>query len=462
VAGINDDTLPDFPPQKAKPPRHGEKLDPQEAGPRVQARRPNSALAGMGTSTTSYSGLDSPELKRDLAQADAECLAFEQDFKGRLPGLAVGEGAGRALVEVVKRYEARRTGSPADLLSSLVYAATAPNPVRAKFYGDVQERSPRPRSICCSSRSNSTASTMRRFDAAMTDPRSATTGPGSRTCARRSRISRGPVEQLVPREIGDRLFGLEPAYDETIAGLRFKIGGKPLAIELALNLLQDADGKETQRGGASAGQDLQGKSAAFTLITNTLAKDKEISDRWRGFQGCGRGAPFWRTGSSRGGWRRWCRRCARAYPKLSHRYYALKAKMVRQEDLAIWDRNATAAESRAAHDPLERRARHRAHRLWRVLAQDGGSRRSLLQRHWIDAAVREGKQPAPSRIRRCRRRILMCCSTTRASRRDVMTLAHELGHGVHQVAGGAQWPADGADAASRWPKGLGVRRDAHL
>src|SRR5262249_53932259 len=88
-----------------------------------------------------YPGLDSPELKRDLDRADGDCAAFEQAYKGRLAALAAGEGAGRALAEAVRQYEAidDRLGR---LISyaSLVYVGNTTDPVRAKFYGDVQER----------------------------------------------------------------------------------------------------------------------------------------------------------------------------------------------------------------------------------------------------------------------------------------------------------------------------------
>ena len=88
-----------------------------------------------------YPGLDSPEIKRDLEQADSDCAAFEQEFKGRLSALATGEGAGGALAAAVKRYELidDRLGR---LISyaSLVYAGNTTDPVSAKFYGDIQGR----------------------------------------------------------------------------------------------------------------------------------------------------------------------------------------------------------------------------------------------------------------------------------------------------------------------------------
>ena len=88
-----------------------------------------------------YPGIDSAEVKRDLARADAECLAFEQSYKDKLANLAAGAEDGSALADAVKRYEALD-----DLLgrlvsyASLVYAGDTTDPQRTKFYGDVQER----------------------------------------------------------------------------------------------------------------------------------------------------------------------------------------------------------------------------------------------------------------------------------------------------------------------------------
>src|SRR5262249_52881487 len=91
-----------------------------------------------------YPGFDSPEVKRDLDRAEAECVAFEETYKGKLDALPSGPQAGPALAEAVKRYEELddligRIGSSAGLL----YAGNTVDPQRAKFYGDVQERTTR-------------------------------------------------------------------------------------------------------------------------------------------------------------------------------------------------------------------------------------------------------------------------------------------------------------------------------
>src|SRR5690242_7420987 len=78
-----------------------------------------------------YVGMDDPALKQDLSEGDAECVAFEQDFKGKLAGMAEGEGAGQKLAEAVKRYE-RIEDRLGRLYSyaSLLYAGDTTDPAR--------------------------------------------------------------------------------------------------------------------------------------------------------------------------------------------------------------------------------------------------------------------------------------------------------------------------------------------
>src|SRR5438445_2691077 len=84
-----------------------------------------------------YPAIDAPEVKRDLDRADADSIAFEESYKGKLAGLT----ASGKLAEAIKDYEALD-----DLIgrlisyAGLVYAGNTTDPVRAKFYGDMQER----------------------------------------------------------------------------------------------------------------------------------------------------------------------------------------------------------------------------------------------------------------------------------------------------------------------------------
>src|SRR3979411_333325 len=88
-----------------------------------------------------YSGIDAPEVTRDLEKMDAECVAFETDYKGKLAEWTAKEGGGKWLAEAIRRYEAiddlaGRLGSYA----GLVHAGDSVDPAISKFYGDISER----------------------------------------------------------------------------------------------------------------------------------------------------------------------------------------------------------------------------------------------------------------------------------------------------------------------------------
>src|SRR4029079_19182251 len=251
--------------------------------------------------TDLYPGLDSPQIKSDLEQGDRDCQAFEQRFKGRLATLAAGEGAGhalggalpprgegagRALAEAVKQYEAiddrlRRLLS----YSSLVYAGNATDPVRAKFYGDVQERITAASLHMLFFTLELNRIPDEQLEAAMGDPALGHYRPWIEDVRKEKPYQlEDRVEELFHEKSVTGYSAWNRSFDETIAGLRFKIGGKPLAIEQTLNLLQDADGKKRKAAAEELPKTFKENLRPFALITNTLAKDKEISDRWRGFK----------------------------------------------------------------------------------------------------------------------------------------------------------------------------------
>ncbi len=154
----------------------------------------------------------------------------------------------------------------------------------------------------------------------------------------------------------------------------------------------------------------------FTLITNTLAKDKEISDRWRGFEDVA-DARHLSNRVEPEVVEALVVAVRAAYPKLSHRYYALKAKWFGKKSLPLLGPQRAAAEGRAAHDPLERAHATVLDAYGKFSPKMANSRRraSSPSAGSTRRCARQGSR-APSRIRPCRRRILMCCSTIRASR----------------------------------------------
>jgi oligoendopeptidase F len=381
-----------------------------------------------------YSGIDSSELKRDLARADSECVSFEQDFKGRLLAMATGAAAGPALAEAVKRYEALD-----DLLgrlvsyASLVYAGDNSDPVRAKFYGDIQER------ITAASLHLLffTLELNRIDDAALDAAMNDLTLGHYRPWIEDVRMEKpyqleDRVEELFHEKSVTGYSAWNRQYDETVAGLRFKIAGKQLSLELALNQLQDVDGKKRKAAAFALAKTFKENLRPFTLITNTLAKDKEISDRWRGFKDVA-DARHLSNRVEPEVVEALVTAVHAAYPKLSHRYYALKAKWFGRKTLPYWDRNAPLPKVAQRTIPWTD-ARNT------VLTAYGAFSPKMAEiadrffvNSWIDAPVRPGKQSgafAHPTVPSAHPYVLL---NYQGKPRDVMTLAHELGHGVHQV-----------------------------
>ncbi len=388
-----------------------------------------------------YPEIDSPHIAQDLAQADRDCAAFEHDYKGKLSAIAAGERAGLKLAEAVKRYEAidDRLGRLTSY-ASLLYAGDTTDPRRAKFYGDVQER------ITAASihllfftlelnRVDDAA-----LEAAMTDPALRYYRPWIEDLRKEKPYQlEDRVEQLFHEKSMTAYSAWNRQFDELIASLRFKIGGKELAIEPALNLLVDADGKKRKAAAEALAKTFKKNLRPFTLITNTLAKDKEISDRWRGFKD---------VAASRHLANRvepevveaLVSAVRAAYPKLSYRYYALKAKWFGKKKLPYWDRNAPLpkVKQRTISWSDARETVLTAYGAFSPKMAEVADR--FFEERWIDAPVRPGKQPgafAHPTVPSAHPYVLL---NYMGKPRDVMTLAHELGHGVHQVLAAPNGP----------------------
>jgi oligoendopeptidase F len=388
-----------------------------------------------------YAGMDSPEVERDLAAADGDCAAFEQAFKGRLSTMAAGEGAGAALAEAVKRYEVLedRLGR---LISyaQLVYAGNTTDPKRAKFYGDVQERL-----TAASIHLLFFTLELNRVDdaaleVAMRDPALGHYRPWIEDVRKEKPYQlEDRIEELFHEKSVTGYSAWNRQFDETIGALRFEIGGKKLAIEPALNLLVNTDGKKRKSAAQALAKTFKANLRPFTLITNTLAKDKEISDRWRGFKDVADARHLANrvepevvealVSAVRG-----------AYPKLSHRYYALKANWFGKKTLPYWDRNAPLPKvaQRAISWSDARATVLTAYGAFSPKMAEIADR--FFEKRWIDAAVRAGKQPGAFSHPTVPSAHPYVMLNYMGKPRDVMILAHELGHGVHQVLAAPNGP----------------------
>jgi oligoendopeptidase F len=381
-----------------------------------------------------YPGLESPELKWDLENAEVRCVDFEADFKGKLAALAAGPDAGQALAAAVRRYELLddKLGRLSSY-ASLVHAGDMTDPQRSKFYGDVDERI-----TAASIHLLFFTLELNRIDdaaleAAMRDPALGHYRPWIEDVRKEKPYQlEDRIEQLFHEKAATSFTAWNRQFGDVIAGLRFKIGGKSLAIEPALNLLVDADGKKRRAAAQALAATFKQNLRGFTLITNTLAKDKEISDRWRGFRDVA-DARHLANRVEPEVVEALVQAVRAAYPKLSHRYYALKARWFGKKKLPHWDRNAPLPK-------VPQRTISWADARATVLTAYGAFSPKMaevadrfFERRWIDAPVRVGKQPgafAHPTVPSAHPYVLL---NYMGKPRDVMTLAHELGHGVHQV-----------------------------
>jgi oligoendopeptidase F len=381
-----------------------------------------------------YAGIDAPEVTRDLAKMDSDCVAFETDYKGKLAEHTAREDGGKWLAEAVRRYEAiddlaGRLGSYA----GLVHAGDSVDPAISKFYGDVSERL-----TAASTHLLFFALELNRVDDAVIEHAMRTPELGHyRPWIEDLRKDKpyqleDRVEQLFHEKSQTGYSAFNRLFDQTISSLRFKVSGKELAIEPALSLLQDRDGKKRKASAEALAKTFKANERTFALITNTLAKDKDISDRWRGFAD---------VADSRHLNNRVEREVVdalvasvrAAYPKLSHRYYRLKAGWFGKKKLAHWDRNAPLpfAATGAIGWPEAQDMVLTAYRGFSPRMAEIAER--FFTDRWIDAPVRPGKAPGAFSHPTTPSAHPYVLMNYQGKPRDVMTLAHELGHGVHQV-----------------------------
>jgi oligoendopeptidase F len=381
-----------------------------------------------------YTGLDDPAIARDLDRADAESAAFETAYKGKLAGMAASPDGGAALAEAVQRYETLddlmgRLGSYA----GLIHAGDTVDPARTKFYGDVQERL-----TAASTHLLFFTLELNRIDdaqleAAMADPALGHYRPWLEDIRRYKPYQlEDRVEQLFHEKSVTAYTAWNRLFDSTVANLRFEVAGRTLAIEPALNLLADRSADKRKAAAQALAKTFQKNIAQFALITNTLAKDKEISDRWRGFADIADSRHL-DNSVEREVVDALVAAVREAYPTLSHRYYALKTKWFGKKKLAHWDRNAPLPQAPTRAIGWGE-ARDTVLEAYGAFSPKMASiAEGFFDKRWIDAPVRPGKAPGAfshPTVPSAHPYVLL---NYQGKPRDVMTLAHELGHGVHQV-----------------------------
>ncbi|MCF2870042.1 M3 family oligoendopeptidase [Octadecabacter sp. G9-8] len=382
-----------------------------------------------------YPAPDAPELTRDMGWLEDACKSFATDYEGKLADL---DAAG--LLKAVTRYE--QIDTIAGRLMSyagLRYYQHTTDPERAQFMSNAQDKI-----------TNYTTPLVfyglefNRMDDAHVDGLLAANADLARYKPVFDRM-----RAMKPYQLSDELekflhdqsvvgaSAWNKLFDETVAGLKFTVDGEDMGLEGVADLMSHPDRAKRESGVREMARVLGVNATLFARVHNTLAKEKAIEDRWRGMPSpqAGRHLSNHVEAEVVDALRN---AVVDAYPRLSHRYYALKAKWMGLDKMEVWDRNAplpmeadrtvswdeaetTVMDAYAAFDP-------RMAEIAKPFFTDG----------WIDAGVKEGKAPgafAHPTVTTVHPYVML---NYLGKPRDVMTLAHELGHGVHQVLAAEQ------------------------
>ncbi len=381
-----------------------------------------------------YAGLTDPRIEADLEAAKAAASAFEAKYRLKL---ATRDGA--ELGTAISAYETvEETLGRIMSYAQLLFSADSTNPAHGQFYQTMSER-------VTAINTHLLFFTLELNLIGEADLQAKLAAP---ELARYASWLRD-VRVFLPHQLSDELEKLlhekevtghsawSRLFDETTAGLRVPVLGEELTLSAALNKLSDPVRKTREAAGKAVGAAMQAHEKLFSLITNTLAKDKEIIDSWRHY-------PTPASARNRGNMvedevvAALNDAVVASYPKLSHRYYAMKANWLGLEKLEYWDRNAPLPDD-------EDRTIAWSEAKTRVLDAYGAFTPELaataepfFERQWIDARLRPGKSGgafAHPTVPSVHPYVLM---NYHGRTRDVMTLAHELGHGVHQVLAAKQ------------------------
>ncbi|HYI70585.1 MAG TPA: M3 family oligoendopeptidase [Skermanella sp.] len=381
-----------------------------------------------------YPGQDSDALKADLDRMEKASKDFYKSYNGKL---AILEGA--ALGSAIAQYEEiDETLSRIMSYAHLVYAGDMNDPLVGKFFQGIQERV-----NGISTHLLFFTLELNRIDddalaAKLKTPELARYAPWLRDIRvfRPHQLS-DELERLLHEKYVVGRAAWNRLFDETIAGLRFTLGGREVTCTEALNRLSDRDAAKRKEAAVEIGRVLDANVRTFALITNTLAKDKEIEDKWRNYP---------RPTSSRNKSNHvedevvdaLVTAVKGAYPDLSHRYYKLKAKWFGGDTLDYWDRNAPLPDDDDRLIPWDQARGIVLDAYGRFSPDLASVGAKFFDNAWIDAPVRPGKAPgafAHPTVPSVHPYLLV---NYQGKTRDVMTLAHELGHGVHQVLAGKQ------------------------
>ena len=382
-----------------------------------------------------YASEDAAELQADLTWLKQSCIDFSNDYEGKLAQLNADE-----MLKAVERYEAIDIIAGRIMsFAGLRYYQLTTDPERAKFMSDMQDKLTE----------HTTKLVFYGLEFNRLDEEALSKLLSQNTALARYKPVFDRMRAMKPYQLSDEMerflhdqsvvgaAAWNRLFDETVASLVFTIDGEDLPLEAAANKLSEQDRDTREAAAREIARVLRENTSLFARVHNTLAKDKEIEDRWRKM-------PTPQTGRHLSNHveaevvEALRNAVVAAYPKLSHRYYALKAKWLGLETMQIWDRNAPLpieddklVDWTAAQEMVLSAYAEFSPEMAEIAKQ-------FFTKSWIDAAVKPGKAPgafAHPTVTTVHPYVML---NYLGKPDDVMTLAHELGHGVHQVLAAQQ------------------------
>ena len=412
-----------------------------------------------------YSGREDPKIESDLAAAKAANDELVK-LKGRFTALRTDpQHLGEVLDHGIQLYESATNG----LWGVGAYAALSASVARddlawAKFEADLRARSSQ-----IAADSLFFTLELNQLEDSEIEMAFKAHPPAARwrPWMRRVRMSRpheltADLERLLI-DRGPAVANWTRLFDETLARLTAKVGRENLTLSEALNRLSDPDGARRKQAAQGLAKALEERTPILALSMNTLAFEKQVEDRWRKYPDPAASRHLANEVDA-DAVKALEDAVVEAYPSVSHRYYALKAKVMGRKTLDYWDRNApldTAAPRTYGWDE----ARGMVLESFADLAPKFADTAQTFFTHpWIDARPRPGKQSGAYSHPVTANRHPYVFMNYMGERRDVLTLAHELGHAVHQTLCAplgtllADTPLTLAETASIFGEGLVFER----
>tara|TARA_B100001173_G_scaffold284866_1_gene271399 strand:- start:243 stop:2078 length:1836 start_codon:yes stop_codon:yes gene_type:complete len=382
-----------------------------------------------------YPSPDSKRISEDIGWLKVECKAFASDYEGKLSSLTANN-----MLICIKRYEKIEMVSGRIMsYASLRYYQKTTDETRTKFLTDNQDKITNITSdlIFFSLEINKlvehklnallkTNADLRRYKPIF-----------DRLRSMRSHQLNKELELYIHDLSTVGSSSWNRLFDETITGLEFRISEEVMGIETVLNLLTDSNRKKRELASRELARVFKKNIKIFSRIHNTLAKEKSINDKWRKMLSpqhsrhlSNHVEPEVVNALKEA--------VVGAYPKISHRYYEIKRNWLGLEKMQIWDRNAplpqedqTLINWKDATNTVLNAYSEFSPKLSRIA-------KNFFDKGWIDAAVKPGKAPgafAHPTVTDVHPYIML---NYLGKPRDIMTLAHELGHGIHQVLAAEQ------------------------